>query len=356
VRITGIEVSPLDLRPRVALTVAYGSYPVLEYALISLQTDEGLIGLGEASPDPEVTGETRGAVMTALREAGEYLAGKNPFDIAEIIGWCEERIGLFPSAMAAIDMALYDLMGKSLGVPVYRLIGGKAREGARLYPVIPLDSPDVMAETARGFAALGADRLKVKVGTDPAEDLRRIEAVRSAAGDAVTLYIDVNQGWRNAAAAIEAIGSLSGFTIGWIEQPVKAVDLEGLAEVTAAVETPIMADESCIGPEDLLSIVNMKAADMINVKLMKCGGIHRALRMLSIAEAAGLPCILGSMGESSVGSAAGLHLMIARKGLAACELIGPLFIDNDPAEGFPVDPATLVTRLPSGAGLGVRLK
>ena len=355
-QIKSIEIDPLDLELQTALTVAYGSYPVLNYALIKVHSDEGIIGLGEASPDTEVTGETQASVIEALRAAAAFLPGMDPFNIEEIINLCLEKIPASPSAVAAIDMALYDLMGKHLDLPVYQLLGGKAREGIGLYPVIPLDEPQEMAANSLKFAQMGLTTMKVKLGTDPTEDLRRLEAIRDAAGGGIKLRLDINQGWKDAPTTLEAIGSLKGFNIEYIEQPVKDTDLEGLARVSAGTEIPIMADESCHNAADVFKIACMKAADLINIKLMKCGGIYQACKALAVAEAAGLPCILGSMGESSIGSMAGVHLVTAKAALTACEAIGPLFINNDPAEGFLVD-MTKFQALPSdAAGLGVRLK
>ena len=251
-RIISIEIEPLDLELQTALTVAYGSYPVLNYALLKIHTDDGLLGLGEASPDPEVTGETQDTVIKALHTAAVFLAGMDPFNIEEIIHLCLEKIPAFPAAMAAIDMALYDLMGQALHVPVYQLLGGKARAGIGLYPVIPMDEAQVMAEGCHQFAAMGAQKLKIKLGSDPAVDLERLRNIHNAVGSSIKLRLDINQGWKDAKTAIKTIRSLSEFNIEWIEQPVAANDLNALAEVTAAVDIPIMADESCHVAADVL--------------------------------------------------------------------------------------------------------
>ncbi|MBI9050818.1 MAG: dipeptide epimerase [Anaerolineaceae bacterium] len=355
-RITSIEVQPLNLELQSALTVAYGSYPVLEYALLQIHTDDGLIGLGEASPDPEVTGETQAIVLAAFEQVRELLIGQDPFDIASILHACQEAIPHKPAVIGAIDMALYDLMGKSLKVPLYQLLGGLSQPGMDLYPVIPMDAPQVMAAMSKGFSDMGARTLKVKLGSDTQSDLMRLEAIHDAVGSEVMLRLDINQGWRDSANAIKVIGQLRPFNIEYIEQPIAARDIEGMATVTAAVEIPIMADESCHSPADVYRIAKCKAADWINIKLMKCGGITQARKMLAVAEAAGLPCMLGSMGESSIGSAAGLHFAVANSGIKACELIGPLFITNDPAEGYLVDQVTFRATPSDKPGLGVQLK
>lgn len=354
--ISSVDVQPLNLSLQTALTVAYGSYPVLEYALVKIITADGQVGLGEASPDPEVTGETQAAVLGALQKIGAWLEGRDPAEIAPILDFCLETIPEAPAAIAAIDMALHDLLGKALGVPVYTFLGGKAQPAAQLYPVIPLDTPAVMAATSQRFMALGSEVLKVKLGTAPSDDMARLQAIVDACGSQVRLRLDINQGWRDAATTIETIRQLNDFNIEWIEQPVLAHDLPGLAAVRAAVDLPIMADEACLSPADAMQIARLGAADLINIKLMKCGGLRQAAKILAIAEAAGIRCILGSMGESSIGSAAGLHFVAANAAILACELIGPLFIQNDPAGGFLVDPSTFQAFPSEAPGLGVWLK
>ena len=355
-KITGYSVEPLNLDLPVALTVAYGSYPVLEYALIQLHTDEGLTGLGEASPDPEVTGETQEVVLTALNKMLPKLVGTDPFHIASIIRDCFQEIGHAPAAIAAIDIALYDLIGKKLGVPVYQFLGGKSRSHMTLYPVIPMEDPQVMAGMAAEYAGLGATRFKLKLGSDPVLDYERLKQISAAVGPEAELRLDINQGWQDADTAIKAIEAISEFNIEYVEQPVRDKDLEGMAAVTKASKLPIMADESSQGPEDVYKIAEMKAADMINIKLMKCGGIYQALKMLAVAEAAGLPCILGSMGETCIGSLAGLHFCLAQTSITACELIGPQFISNDPTTGYNIDMATFQTVYNEAPGLGAALK
>lgn len=354
-RITSVEIQPLTLELQTPLKVAYGTYPVLEYALLKVFTDEGLLGLGEASPDPEVTGETQASVLGALENASQFLIGKSPFDISAIINLCSREIPSYPAAIAAIDMALYDLIGQKLQVPLYQLLGGRGRLDIGLYPVIPMDEPSVMAKMSHNFAEMGIDTLKIKLGSDPKLDLRRLSSIVEAVGNRVKLRLDINQGWKDAETSLQAIQAMQGYNIEWIEQPVSAGNIDELAKVTTASDFPIMADESCHNPIDVLKIACHKAANMINIKLMKCGGIEQAMKMLAIAEAAGLPCILGSMGESSIGSAAGLHLAIAKPNIIACELIGPLFINNDPAYGYQIDRITLRASPSKTPGLGVKL-
>ena len=353
-KIVDIKIRPLNLEPLLALKVAYGSYEVFEYVLLELITDGGLTGLGEAAPDVAVTGETQSTDLAALQAAREVLIGKDPYDLETILQELEELIPHAPAARAAVDMALYDLMGKAVGIPVYRLLGGAARESVIAYPVIPLDTPQIMAATALQFTA-GAKTLKLKIGTSIEEDVARLAAIRAAIGYEIKLRVDVNQGWGDAKTAITAIRVLQEFDLEYVEQPVRDADIDGMAAVCRAVDIPIMADESLHSPADAREIIAQQAADMFNIKLMKCGGILRALEILSLAEAAGIPCIVGSMGESSIASSAAVHLSVARN-ILACEAIGPLFVKNDPATGFLVDMQRMLLLPAQAPGLGVAWK
>ena len=355
-KITELRAYPMNLTPVSAFNVAYGSFSVFEYAYIELVTDTGLTGLGEASPDTEVTGETQETVLRDLRAFAPAIVGFDPFDIELIMREMEKRGPNSPSALAAVDMALYDLMGKSLGLPVYRLLGGKTHPAVKAYPVVPLDSPEIMAGVAAKFTADGAGTLKIKLGTTPEEDEARLKALRNAAGYSVLLKADINQGWGDAATAIRAIRAIEKYKLEYVEQPVRDKDIDGMAEVRRAVKVPIVADESLHSPADALEIIQKKAADILNIKLMKCGGIYRALQIQALAEAAGLPCLIGSMGESGIASAAGVHLAASKANILSCESIGPLFIRDDPSEGFLADLKNMVLLPPELPGLGVRLR
>jgi L-alanine-DL-glutamate epimerase-like enolase superfamily enzyme len=353
-RIERIDVTPFVLTPPMALTVAYGSYPTRDYVLLKVHADNGLLGLGEGSPDPEVTGETQDSVLKALQQAAPGLVGRDPFELETILAWWEEQFPRQPTAMAALDMALYDLQGKALSVPVHRLLGGLVCPRMKLYPVVPLLPPQEMAETAATLVRQRFDTLKLKLGAGPDQDEARVQAVREAVGAEITLRIDANQGWHTPAVALGAIRRILPYGIEWVKQPVDAADLEGLAEVTRGVEVPVMVDEGCQMPEDALKVACLGAADIINIKLMKCGGPYRALQINAIAEAAGLPCIVGSLGESTIASVAGLHLLGARRNIMAGEVIGPLFLAGDIATGFQVEGNQAI--VPTSPGLGVELK
>jgi L-alanine-DL-glutamate epimerase-like enolase superfamily enzyme len=355
VKITGFSVEPLTLIPNVPLSVAYGDYPEFEYLLLKLFTDTGAVGLGEAAPDPYVTGETPGILTRQLEQILPKLTGTDPLNREKIFLLYRELLPQFPAAAAAIDTAVWDLAGKALGRPVSALLGGTVREGMELYPVVPLDTPEQMAETAVRFSAMGVRSLKVKIGTGIPEDTRRIALIAEKTEHAVRLRVDVNQGWGTPEVAARAVDTLKDFPIDWIEQPVAAEDIPGMAAVKESSPFPIAADESCKSPGDALRIITEDAADIINIKLMKCGGLRQALGILALAESGKKKVLIGSMGESSIASSAGLQLALSRESVIGCECIGPLFLTGDPAEGFPADTARGLLLPNTKPGLGVDL-
>jgi L-alanine-DL-glutamate epimerase-like enolase superfamily enzyme len=351
-KISSIDITPLNLIPVIPLTISYGSFDVLEYVLVTITGDTGHVGYGEGAADTEVTGETQDSILSGLAPLVDDLIGQDPMDIEAIMGLLTERLPSSPTAWAAVDMALFDLIGKELGLPVYKLLGGAVRSEIPFYPTIPMDAPDVMAGYAEGMYQGGFRKAKIKLGTTIDEDVERVKKIMEVAPN-MSLAPDINQGWVNADTALKALERLKDAPLSWVEQPVKADDLESLIEVTRHSPFPIMVDEGCHGPEDALVIAARKAADIINIKLMKAGGLYRGIKLAAVAEAAGLPVSVGSMFESSLGSAAGMHLTAARKGVIACESIGPPFLKNDIGTGLVIDFEKMIIRVPEGPGLGI---
>jgi L-alanine-DL-glutamate epimerase-like enolase superfamily enzyme len=354
-KITDFSVEPLTLIPNVPLSVAYGDYPEFEYLLVKLFTDTELVGLGEAAPDPYVTGETPDVLKVQLEQILPKFTGVDPRDREKMFLLFRGLLPSFPAAAAAIDIAVWDLAGKDLGVPVSTLLGGAVREEMELYPVLPLDTPEKMAESAGRFFDMGIRSLKVKIGSGIPDDTRRIALITEKTEKSVRLRIDVNQGWGTPDNAARALDTLKDFPVDWIEQPLAAGDIPGMAAVKKSSPFPIAADESCKSPEDALRIITEDAADIINIKLMKCGGLRQAMNILALAESAKKQVLIGSMGESSIASSAGLQLALSRESVIGCECIGPLFLSGDPAEGFTADPARGLLLKNSKPGLGLEL-
>ncbi|GAC1431142.1 MAG: dipeptide epimerase [Ktedonobacteraceae bacterium] len=297
-------------------------------------------GYGEASPT-EYYGETPASVLACIALFKNDL-GDDPFALEDILQRLDSTIGLNPAAKAAIDMALYDLIGKMLGVPLYKLLGLNSTKTPLTSFTIGIDSPAQMAKKA----ALAKEYpiLKVKLGTK--HDIEIIKAIREVSN--ATIRVDANSAW-TPKEAIKTINALAPYTIEFIEQPVPSHNLEGLKLIHNNVPVPILADESSVTVEDIPRLVG--CVDGINIKLMKCGGIRHALKMIHVARAHHLSIMLGCMIESSLAITAAAHLTPL---VDYADLDGNLLIENDPYEGVKVEDAKLL--LPDEPGLGVKVR
>jgi len=293
--------------------------------------------IGEAAPSAHY-GEDRGTVLAALAKMADEL-GNDPFALEETLDHLNHVIRLNPSAKAAIDMALYDLVGKLLNVPVYKLFGLSAAKTPLTSFTIGIDTPENMAKKA--LAAREYPILKIKVGTK--NDVANLKAIREVS-DAV-IRVDANTAW-TPKEAVRAINELAEFGIEFVEQPVAPHDLAGLKYVREHVPLPIITDESSITVEDIPRVA--ECTDGINIKLMKCGGLHHALKMIHVARAHNLKIMIGCMIESSLSITAAAHLTPL---LDYADLDGHLLVDDDPYTGVKVEDGKLI--LPEGPGLGV---
>ena len=240
-------------------------------------------------------------------------------------------------------------MGKMTGQPVYQLIGGKAHEELQVPRVISIKSPEEMAKDASEFVKSGFRNIKIKVGTNADLDIARIRAVREAIGEEVQLRVDANQGW-NRMETLKVIRETTACHVDWYEQPVKAHDLRALKEIRALSPCSIMVDEGVHNIYDLVDVIEMRA-DMLNIKLMKSGGIYPALALASLAEVAEMPCQVGSMVESA-SEQWRAHLAISKSIIHTNEMVGPLMFVKDVAN---VTYYKDILQLSDKAGLGIEV-
>ncbi|MPM88624.1 L-Ala-D/L-Glu epimerase [bioreactor metagenome] len=257
------------------------------------------------------------------------------------------------SAKAAADMALWDLYGQLCGLPVYKLLGG-GRTRLETDLTISVNEPEEMARDALEAARRGYDTLKIKVGSRPELDLERLRQVRAAVGPGVRIRIDANQGWlpRQAVRLLNQMQD-QGLELELVEQPVAAGDLQGLKYVTDRSPIPVLADESVFSPLDALQIMQQRAADMVNIKLMKCGGIYHALKIVSAAEVYGMECMIGCMLEAKVSVNAAVHLACAKSAITRIDLDGPVLCGEDPVDGGAVFSGKDIF-VSDAPGLGIR--
>ncbi|WP_437200820.1 mandelate racemase/muconate lactonizing enzyme family protein [Planctomicrobium sp. SH664] len=327
--------------------------------VIIIQTDKDLDGIGEVTASADWSGETcLGAKLLIDRHLAPMLIGEDPRRIRACMDLLS-RTFANPFAKAGIEMALFDLLGRSLETPVSQLLGGVVRD-AELplrFPIMPV-GPQESADVARRMVAEGFRMLKLKVGHDPLEyDLERIRLVREAVGPEIRLTVDANGGW-SVNDAIRISPHLEEYGIAFIEQPVHRLDLDGLAAVRSRIRLPVMADESVFTVQDALKCLQKGAADIISVSPGKNGGLFNVLTIASLAEAAGVHCSMGSNLEWDIASAAMAQACASipniRVDLYAADIIGPIFHTEHVARpsliGLPGH-----VRVPQGPGLGITL-
>ncbi len=334
--------------------------PMLEYVLARVETEDGHVGVGEATVDIGFFGETLEQAQAAIDDyLGPQLVGRDPFD-REHLMWLIDFRGN-STAKSAIDMALHDLVGRVVGAPVADLLGGRHRDRVQVAIEIAGGSPEGMAGRCVELVGLGVRAFKPKIGGDPGRDAERLVAIREAVGPDVVLRADANQGF-SPKQAIELcrLAEREGVDLELLEQPVAAWDHSGMAFVRRSVDTLIEADESCYSLHDALALVRAEACDVLNVKLGKAGGLVAAKKIAAVAEAAGLGCVLGTAFAVGPELAAKLHLAasipIAVDAVEFTELsLHPTVLapPYDSLFGLPLEDGCLP--VPTGPGLGVEL-
>ena len=353
-KITSIRIGEISVPLRTPFKTALRTVTSVEDIIIEIHTDTGNVGFGEAPPTGVITGDTKGSIIGAIRDhIAKAIVGMDLENFEEIHLKLDKSIIKNTSAKAAVDIALYDLYGQLYNAPVYKLLGGYRKEIITDI-TISVNDPEEMAKDSLDAINRGFNTLKIKVGKDALLDIERMKMIRKAIGYDVKLRIDANQGW----TAKEAVKTLrrmedEGLDIELVEQPVIAHDVEGLKFVTDNVSIPVLADESVFSPLDALNILQKRAADLINIKLMKTGGIHNALKICSAAEMYGVECMIGCMLEAKVSVNAAVHLAAAKSIITRIDLDGPVLCSEDPIDGGSVFDEFRIT-LNDEPGFGIK--
>ena len=352
-KITDIKIGRISVPLITPFKTALRTATSVDDIIVEVHTDDGHVGFGEAPPTGVITGDTAGAIVGALRaHIIPSLIGQDIANLERILRTLDSCVLHNTSAKAAVDMAVYDLFGQMLGVPVHRLLGG-FRQQIATDITISVNSPEEMERDALAAVARGFRTLKIKVGKDVALDVRRISAIRDAVGRDIQVRIDPNQGWspKEAVRALTVMED-AGLDLELVEQPVAAHDIDGLKFVTDRTSILVAADEAVFSRRDAIEILQRRAADLVNIKLMKTGGLRNALAICDLAETYGVECMIGCMLEAKVSVTAAVHLAAAKQVITKVDLDGPVLCSEDPVEGGAVFDGRLIT-LTEEPGLGI---
>ncbi|NRQ43218.1 dipeptide epimerase [Rheinheimera sp. YQF-2] len=331
-KITDIRLGMLRVPLKTAFKTALRTVNSTEDVVIIVETDSGNTGYGAAPATAVITGDIHGSIIEAIRTVIKpRLLGQDIADLNHIIRLIQGSIMKNYSAKAAVEMAVYDLFAQLYKAPLYKILGGGVPK-ITTDLTISVDYIDKMVADSLSAIDRGFETLKVKVGKDIGVDIERVKAIYAAVEGKALIRLDANQGW-TAKEAVYALHKLedAGVRLELVEQPVKAYDLEGLKYITERVHTPVMADESSFGPREVIELIKMRAADIINIKLMKTGGIANAIKIADICSFYDMQCMIGCMLEGSISVAAAVHVAVAKSDvITKIDLDGPSLCAFDP--------------------------
>lgn len=351
-KIQNIRFDKIDLPLVKPFRVALGTINKQTNVIVWIETDDGYVGIGEAAPFQPVTGENVDHIIAALKILKPLLLGQDATCIERIHNIMDAEIIYNNSAKAAIDIALFDILGKRLGQPLYKVLGG-ASNSVLTDMTIGMGEIDEMIAGAKEWVAAGFSVLKIKVGEGRERDIATVAGLREALGHGVRMRLDANQAWSRGDARY-ILRHIERYGIEAVEQPLPHYDVEGMAELRTVSSVSIMADEAVHVPSDALRIADSKAADLVNIKLMKAGGLLPALKINTICEAANIRCMVGCMVESRISITAAASLVAAQRNITEADVDSFMYFRDDTIRGgFEVTGGKIT--LSEEPGLGISL-
>lgn len=353
-KIVRIETFALKIPLQRTIRMSIGSVSEVDHVVVIVHSDKGIRGFGEAASEygPIFSEEFQASIQTCI---DKYLApaviGENPLNLERIVEKMDQVAKGNWFAKSAIEMALLDLVGKGLNLPVCQLIGGIYRKSVPLSHGAYTMDIDEEVGTSVEHVRQGWSLIKMKVGAlDPSHDIMRLKRIREAVGPDCRIGVDANQAWTRD-KAVKIVKTMEAYDLEFVEQPLPRWDLAGMAELAQAVDTPIMADESVFTPEDAIRCVQYRAADVFSIKVSKAGGLWKAKKIAAIGEAAGIPCYVGGMAETGIGVAASLHFAASTPNCTyGCEL-RPNCVKDIVVPEIKVEKGYIF--VPQGPGLGI---
>lgn len=313
----------------VPYTIAYETVSKTSNIILKLNTDMGLTGWGCAAPDLEVTSESPEDVVNNIDNiVSGLLKNQSPFQIARVMQELKQLCPAASSTRAMVDIALYDLLARKAGLPLYQLLGGYRNEIPTSITIGILPLKETM-EQVRTYLEKGFKIIKLKGGLNVEEDIEKIRKVREKYGKGITFRFDANQGY-TPQEAIEFTSKVKDYGVEILEQPTKQKKEEQLGEVTQNTDMPVMADESIKTLADAFRLASNNLIDMVNIKIMKVGGILESQHINSVSKAAGMEVMVGCIDECALGISAGLHFALSRPNIEFADLDGHLDLLEDP--------------------------
>lgn len=354
-QIQKIEVIPFAVPIR-GFADAYTGFSTSNAVLVKIYAEDNTIGYGEACAwEPEFYGETVESISSTIEKyIAPKIVGQDLFNLNRILAIVDSNLARATCVKEGIDLALHDLAGKALNVPVYTLLGGCFRDEIPIASEIGIDTHQAMAEKALDVVQLGIKVIKIKGSSDMGQDVKRIKAVREAVGDDIELRLDPNAAWTTI-GTIKVMGEVESCNLQLLEQPVPGWDLKGMAHIRSEIGIPLMADESIWTPQDVIKIAEYGAADMINIKIAKSGGLVLAKKIEAVAESLGLPCIVGTEIEPGFSLIAKLHLASSMKVHPLASEFTELTLLKKNILKHEIRIKDGCVKVPSGPGLGVEL-
>lgn len=354
-RILNVDTYLLAVPLKTPFVTALRRVDAVQDLVVRIELENGVCGYGEAAPTLVISGDSLQSMQAVIHTVFKpLLVGQSMLNFQSLLFELQRRVVGNSSAKAAVEIALYDARAQLFNVPLCQLLGS-APVALCTDITISMNPVETMVQDAKTAVAAGYRHLKIKLGSEPELDVARVVAIHRAVPSSVKLRLDVNQAWtaKQSISALRQIES-AGIVPELVEQPVPAADLAGLKAVKDAVLTPVMADESAYSPADVALLLKQDCCDIINIKLMKTGGISGALQILALAEVAAKPCMLGSMLESSISVAAAAHLAAAYpQTIRYLDLDGPTLSSFDPVSGGTRFDGPTIT-LNHSAGLGIQ--
>jgi L-alanine-DL-glutamate epimerase-like enolase superfamily enzyme len=356
VKITNVRATPVAVPFRADEQWAFGSRRGLVSILVQVDTDEGVVGIGEAAAYPSAD-----IVLAVLRSIEPFVLGENPFNIEklvrriEVVGTWHHVKGTSP-AIGAFEMACWDIVGKVCQQPVVNLFGGRVRDEVEFFYYVSQATPEKIADEGRRGRELGFRTFYLKVGAgDLTADIARVEALRDGAGPGALLRVDANEAW-SPGTAIRSVRELERFGLELVEQPVSGRNLAEMAYVRSRIDTPLLANEASWTRYDQLEVIRAGAADVVSVDNQMDNGLLNLKRSAGICEVAGLPVLKHSLGELGVATCAAVHVMASTPNfLYANQSYAALLTDDILAGTAALPYADGALKVPEGPGLGVQL-